>query len=63
MLVKKVVIYDEVEVTVVAEDEARAKWLAAREAESKDYFNKCGIESTNIYHSEVYSYSANPVEE
>jgi hypothetical protein len=63
MKVKKVVIYDEIEVTVVAEDEARAKWLAENQAERENYFANCGVESTSIYHAEVYSYSANPVED
>ena len=63
MKVKKVVIYDEIEVTVIAENEAQAKMMAETEAENKDYFTNCGIESTNIYHAEVYSYSANPVED
>ena len=57
--VKKVVIYEEKPIVVVAANETEAKKKAKKEAE---YCNWVDVDKVK-YSSEVYSYSCNPVEE
>jgi hypothetical protein len=59
MLVKKVVIYDEMTIQVNAENEVEAKKLAKEEAEYKNWVNVDDVK----YKAEVYSYTCKPVEE
>ena len=59
MIVKKVVVYDEKTIEVVAANETEAKKKAKKEAEYRNW-----VDIDNVkYSSEVYSYSCNPVEE
>jgi hypothetical protein len=57
--VKKVVIYDEKTIQVVAENEVEAKRLAKKEAEYKNWVD---VDTVN-YKADVYSYTCKPVEE
>jgi hypothetical protein len=59
MIVKKVVVYEEETIEVVAANEAEAKKLAKKEAE---HCNWVDIDRED-YYPEVYSYSCKPVEE
>ena len=59
MTVKKVVVYEEKTIEVVAADEKEAKKLAKKEAE---YLNWVDVDRAD-YYPEVYSYSCNPVSE
>lgn len=59
MIVKKVVVYDEKTIEVVAANETEAKKLAKKEAEHCNWVDVDNVK----YSSEVYSYSCNPVEE
>lgn len=59
MTVKKVVVYEEKTIEVVAADEKEAKKLAKKEAE---YLNLVDVDRAD-YYPEVYSYSCNPVSE
>ena len=59
MRVKKVVVYDEKTIEVVAANETEAKKLAKKEAEYKNWVD---VDAVN-YKAEVYSYTCKPVEE
>lgn len=59
MKVKKVVVYDEKTIEVVAANETEAKRLAKKEAEYKNWVD---VDAVN-YKAEVYSYTCKPVEE
>ena len=59
MIVKKVVVYEEKPIVVVAANEKEAKKLAKKEAEYRNWVDVDKVK----YSSEVYSYSCNPVEE
>ena len=59
MIVKKVVVYDEKTIEVVAANKKEAKKLAKKEAEYRNWVDVDRVD----YYPEVFSYSCNPVEE
>ncbi len=59
MIVKKVVVYEEKTIEVVAANETEAKKKAKKEAEYRNWVDVDRVD----YYPEVYSYSCKPVEE
>ena len=59
MIVKKVVVYDEKVIEVVAANETEAKKLAKKEAARQNWVDV----DREDYYPEVNSYTCNPVEE
>lgn len=59
MIVKKVVVYEEKTIEVVAANDKQAKKLAKEEAEYRNWVSVDDVK----YKAEVFSYSCNPVEE